>query len=366
MARFGTARRITLQLHNRPYAWVAPSTPIRRNAAAKATHLELQRQPWWTAQTSLQLQPESRSRGAVGLWMATKAAATQSTTPTLIDEEEPYKLVIVESPSKSKTIAKFLNSWGSQRYVVDSCKGHVRDLPKSAAQCSIKTKILGIQVDDNYEPTYIILPEKIPVVRHLQQLARSPLCQGVVLATDEDREGEAMAWHLSQLLELETLERVRFNEITSSALQEAFREASTEVNHALVEAQETRRILDRLAGFTMSPVLWQKIAPGLSAGRVQSVGMAMIVERERERLTFCSANYWDLTSHLIGTNSTLPPIPAQLQSLNGVRVASSKDFNGTTGTLIKSDKQKQRVHHLTEESANELEMVLSNPQTKWT
>ena len=202
-------------------------------------------------------------------------------------------LVIVESPAKAKTIGKFLG----KEYVVKSSFGHIRDLAK---------KDLGINLDGTYQPIYEIPADKRKVVDELSQLARS--AKTVWLASDEDREGEAIAWHLAEVLGLpvERTKRIVFHEITKNAILAAIENPRT-VDMNLVNAQQARRVLDRLVGFELSPVLWKKVRPALSAGRVQSVAVRLIVEREREIIGFHSTPYYRVTAqfHTTDTSKTL-------------------------------------------------------------
>ena len=195
----------------------------------------------------------------------------------------PFKLVIVESPSKCHTISKILQDYVKANqlehdYVVTSCMGHIRNLPRQ--KTSKDQTIAGIELKEGYKPIYVLLPQKERLVSELRDLSQR--AQQVILATDDDREGEAMAWHLLQVLldgpkdpQMPPL-RVRFSEITPKAIVQSIDNPATTLRENLVQAQETRRVLDRLAGYTVSPLLWKKIAPGLSAGRVQSVGMALV------------------------------------------------------------------------------------------
>jgi DNA topoisomerase I len=195
-------------------------------------------------------------------------------------------LVIVESPAKAKTIAGFLGS----DYVVEASIGHIRDLPRSAADVPAEYKgtawaKLGVDVDNNFEPLYIVAAEKKAHVAKLKALLKD--AGELYLATDEDREGEAIAWHLLQVLKPKVpVKRMVFHEVTRGAIQRAIEE-SRDLNQSLVEAQEARRILDRLYGYEVSPVLWKKVLPGLSAGRVQSVATRLVVERLQRRKTKC-------------------------------------------------------------------------------
>src|SRR3989338_3822708 len=192
----------------------------------------------------------------------------------------PISLVIVESPTKAKTISKFLGS----DFIVRSSYGHVRDLPKSK---------LGVDVEKKFKPTYVIPPKAKKAVEELQDAMKH--ADNVILASDEDREGEAIAWHLAQALDLDlkTAKRIVFHEITKSAIQEALKSPRT-IDMNLVDAQQARRILDRLVGYKLSPFLWKKIMRGLSAGRVQSVTVRLIVEREEEIKNFIPETYYSI------------------------------------------------------------------------
>jgi DNA topoisomerase I len=245
-------------------------------------------------------------------------------------------LVIVESPTKAKTIKKFL----PKGCVVDSSYGHIRDLPASAKEIPAKYKKekwanLGINVDDNYEPLYVISSAKKKTVKKLKELIGQ--AGELILATDEDREGEGISWHLLEVLKPKIpVKRMVFHEITEEAIREAFNNFR-DVDMNLVNAQEARRIIDRLAGYTISPLLWKKIAPGLSAGRVQSVAVKFVVDRERERMRFRSGSYWDLTARLATNGSDHGRFSADLTHLNGKRLATGKDFDESTGRLAKPD-----------------------------
>ena len=242
-------------------------------------------------------------------------------------------LVIVESPTKTKTIKKYL----PKEYVVDSSMGHIRDLPSSAKEIPAKYKKepwsnLGINVDDRYDPIYVVPSGKKKIVTKLKKLLKES--DELILATDEDREGEAISWHLIELLKPKVpVKRMVFREITKEAIQKAL-ENFRDIDMNLVHAQETRRIVDRLAGYTISPLLWKKIAPGLSAGRVQSVAVRFLVERERERLKFRSATYFDLKA-LLSKENDKNRFNAELSHLNKKRLASGKDFDENTGKLKK-------------------------------
>ncbi|GAB3869301.1 hypothetical protein GCM10029964_001300 [Kibdelosporangium lantanae] len=208
---------------------------------------------------------------------------------------EPRRLVIVESPAKAKKIASYLG----RNFVVESSKGHIRDLPRKAAEVPAKYKgqswaSLGVNVDDGFEPIYIVTPDKKSTVTELREALKT--VDEVYLATDGDREGEAIAWHLLETLKPKVpVRRMVFYEITEQAIQEAANN-TRDLDIDLVDAQETRRILDRLYGYEISPVLWKKVMPRLSAGRVQSVATRIVVQRERERMAFKSASYWDIAA----------------------------------------------------------------------
>ncbi len=240
------------------------------------------------------------------------------------------KLVIVESPAKAKTIAGYLG----KGYMVESSIGHVRDLPHSAAEVPAAQKQepwarLGVNVDSEFEPLYVIDPKKKSVVADLRKSLAS--ADELLLATDEDREGEAIAWHLVQVLAPKVpVRRMVFHEITKQAIERALTE-TREIDERLVDAQETRRILDRLYGYEVSPVLWRKVMKGLSAGRVQSVATRLVVERERERIAFRAAEYWDIVA-------TLDPgsFDARLVAVEGKRVAQGRDF-ARNGELLSAE-----------------------------
>jgi DNA topoisomerase-1 len=239
------------------------------------------------------------------------------------------RLVVVESPTKAKTIRSFL----PQGYRVTASMGHVRDLPESASDIppGLKGKEwarLGVNVERDFEPLYVVPGSKKKVVTELRSLLKD--ADELILATDEDREGESIGWHLLQVLRPRVpVSRIVFHEITPEAIREAIRHPR-QVDENLVRAQETRRILDRLVGYTLSPLLWKKIASGLSAGRVQSVAVRLLVQRERERRAFRSAVYWDLKALLARAGV---PFSALLVGVGGKRVATGKDFDESTGKL---------------------------------
>ena len=260
------------------------------------------------------------------------------------------KLVIVESPAKAKTIGGYLG----KDYVVEASIGHIRELPRNAAAVPAKYKgvpwaSLGVDVDNEFETLYVVSPDRKDQVSKLK--ARLKDADELYLATDEDREGEAIAWHLVETLQPKVpVRRMVFHEITPSAIAAAVAEPR-DINDQLVDAQRTRQILDRLVGYGVSPVLWKKVSPGLSAGRVQSVATRMVVERERERMAFRSATYWDV----VGTFAPGEPKPndpetftATLVSVDDRRLASGRDFDPATG------RAPSNVLHLDEEGARGL------------
>jgi len=247
--------------------------------------------------------------------------------------------VIVESPTKARKLAGYLGS----NYIVESSRGHIRDLPRAAADVPAKFKSepwarLGVNVDADFEPLYIISPEKKSTVTELKGLLKD--VDELYLATDGDREGEAIAWHLMETLKPRVpVKRMVFHEITEPAILEAA-ENPRDLDIDLVDAQETRRILDRLYGYEVSPVLWKKVAPKLSAGRVQSVATRIIVQRERDRMAFRSASYWDILARLdasVSDPQAQPPtFAARLTNVDGLRVATGRDFD-SLGVLRKAD-----------------------------
>jgi len=266
------------------------------------------------------------------------------------------KLVIVESPTKARTIRNYL----PEDYRVEASMGHIRDLPGSAQEVPPEYKSkdwasLGVNVDNDFEPLYVIPKSKEKVVKELKSALKG--VDELILATDEDREGESISWHLAQLLKPKVpFKRMVFHEITREAIAKAL-ENCRNIDLDLVHAQETRRILDRLVGYTLSPLLWKKIAPSLSAGRVQSVAVSLLVRRERERRAFVEANYWDLKASLEEKNV---PFEAKLTSIDGKKIAIGSDFDETTGKLSKGKK----VVLLSNEDANTLKDKLAGK--KWT
>ena len=244
-------------------------------------------------------------------------------------------LVIVESPTKAKKIAEYLGDG----FTVESSIGHVRDLPRNAADVPKAYKAekwarTGIDVDNGFKPLYVENSDKKDHIKLLKSLLKD--ADELYLATDEDREGEAIAWHLIEVLNPQVpVKRMVFHEITKKAIQAAIDEPR-ELDRKMVDAQEARRILDRLYGYEVSPVLWKKVMPQLSAGRVQSVGCRLVVERERERMAFVSAGYWDVKGQFAATEGDTREFSAALAQIDGVRLASGRDF-GDDGQLSRDD-----------------------------
>ena len=242
---------------------------------------------------------------------------------------QPQRLVIVESPAKARTIAGYLG----RGYVVESSIGHIRDLPHNAAEVPAKYKgeswaRLGVNVAAGFEPIYVVPSDKKSQMAKLRKLLKES--DELYLATDEDREGEAIAWHLLDELKPKVpVRRMVFHEITPQAIRAAV-DNPRSINGNLVDAQETRRILDRLYGYEVSPVLWKKVMSGLSAGRVQSVATRLVVDRERERMAFRAAAYWDLEARIdAGPGKEPREFRARLGAVDGVRVAQGRDFTST-------------------------------------
>ena len=238
-------------------------------------------------------------------------------------------LVIVESPTKAKSIGQFLRGLTDDEVVVEASMGHIRDLPGSAKDLPEKYRkepwaYLAVNVEDDFDPVYVVSGRSRDQVKKLKQAMKD--VDEVYLATDEDREGEAIAWHLAEVLKPKVpVKRMVFHEITESAIREAFANPR-DIDSQLVDAQEARRILDRLVGYDVSRVLWLKVARGLSAGRVQSVAVRIIVERERERMAFRAAQYWDLEGTFEKPGDSTQ-FTGSLVALDGARVASGRDFN---------------------------------------
>src|SRR5918994_4327977 len=268
----------------------------------------------------------------------------------------PKPLVIVESPAKARTLARFLGN----KYRVEASYGHIRDLPDSAAEVPAEIKgkpwgRMGVDTDGDFTPYYVVPSDKKKNVTALKAAMKD--ASELILATDPDREGESISWHLKELLKPKVkVRRIVFHEITEEAVKAALAEAH-DVDENLVRAQESRRILDRLYGYTLSPVLWKKVQTGLSAGRVQSVAVRLLVEREEARRAFRPPPYWDLEARLSGDGREFP---ATLVRLLDQRVATGKDFDPATGALKSGG-----VRHLTEADAAVLaEAVRRN--TPWT
>jgi DNA topoisomerase-1 len=250
-------------------------------------------------------------------------------SPTSETAQGGRRLVIVESPAKAKTIKGYLGPG----YVVEASVGHIRDLPSGAAEVPEKytgeVRRLGVDVNNDFQPIYVVNADKKAQVKKLKDLLKDS--DELFLATDEDREGEAIAWHLLEVLKPKVpVHRMVFHEITKDAIRSAVANPR-ELNKRMVDAQETRRILDRLYGYEVSPVLWKKVMPKLSAGRVQSVATRLVVERERERIAFRSAEYWDLTGTFgtgrAGDSSDPASLVARLSAVDGKRIAQGRDFD---------------------------------------
>ncbi|HLQ54838.1 MAG TPA: type I DNA topoisomerase, partial [Streptosporangiaceae bacterium] len=253
------------------------------------------------------------------------------------------RLVIVESPAKARTIAGYLG----KGYVVESSIGHIRDMPDKAAEIPARYRgepwaRLGVNVDADFEPLYVVNADKRQQVAKLKSLLKD--ADELLLATDEDREGEAIAWHLLEELKPKVpARRMVFHEITPEAIAQAVA-SPREMDHGLVDAYQTRRVLDRLYGYEVSPVLWKKVMPRLSAGRVQSVAVRLVVDRERERIAFRGARYWDLEAVFAPagdaaarqTAADVSSFTASLVAVDGKRVAQGRDF-GSTGELKSAD-----------------------------
>ncbi|MFC8420694.1 type I DNA topoisomerase [Streptomyces sp. NPDC057236] len=277
-------------------------------------------------------------------------------SPTSETAKGGRRLVIVESPAKAKTIKGYLGPG----YIVEASVGHIRDLPNGAAEVPEKytgeVRRLGVDVDHDFQPIYVVNADKRAQVKKLKDLLKES--DELFLATDEDREGEAIAWHLQEVLKPKIpVKRMVFHEITKDAIRAAVANPR-QLNQKLVDAQETRRILDRLYGYEVSPVLWKKVMPRLSAGRVQSVATRLVVERERERMAFRSAEYWDLTGTFAtgraGDASDPSSLVARLQTVDGRRVAQGRDFD-SLGQLKSAN-----TLHLDEANARALAAALEN------
>lgn len=262
------------------------------------------------------------------------------------------KLVIVESPTKAKTIRKFLGS----DYRVEASMGHVRDLPASADEIPEKVKKekwarLGVDIENDFDPIYVVPKSKKKVVAELRKALKE--ADELYVATDEDREGESIGWHLVEVLKPKVpTHRMVFHEITKDAIERALANPR-EINEQLVHAQEARRLLDRLVGYTVSPLLWKKVKPRLSAGRVQSVAVRILVMRERERIAFVTGSYWGIKAEVGASGASFS---AELQHLNGERIATGRDFDESTGKIADDKK----VLLLEEERARALSTALQS------
>jgi DNA topoisomerase-1 len=270
-------------------------------------------------------------------------------------KEGGRRLVIVESPTKATKIASFLGDG----YIVESSRGHVRDLPTGAAEVPAKYKgekwaRTGVDVDNGFEALYVVNPDKRATLRSLKDALSG--ADELLLATDGDREGEAIAWHLLQELKPKVpARRMVFHEITPSAIADAVANPR-DLDSDLVDAQETRRILDRLYGYEVSPVLWKKVMPRLSAGRVQSVATRLVVDRERERMAFRAASFWDLDAVLdAGADAEPPLFPARLTRVGERRVAQGRDFD-SRGNIV--EKGAEALLHLDQAQAEDLTAAL--------
>src|SRR6188474_1652686 len=265
-------------------------------------------------------------------------------------------LVIVESPAKARTLERFLG----KNYAVMASVGHIRDLPQSAKEipAGIKDKPwarFGVDLDGDFAPYYVVPDDKKKNVQNLKAALKD--ASEVLLATDPDREGESISWHLSDVPKPKVpVRRIEFHEITEEAVNDALAHAR-DINQSLVRAQESRRIVDRLYGYSLSPVLWKKVQTGLSAGRVQSVAVRLIVEREEARRAFRTSTFWDLEARLTGEGKEFV---ATLVRLGEARVATGKDFDSATGEL-----KTRGVRHLDEPAARTLGTALER-NLPWT
>jgi DNA topoisomerase I len=276
-------------------------------------------------------------------------------------------LVIVESPAKAKTIAGILG----RDFIVESSVGHIRDLPAAAAEIPAAYKAepwahLGVDVDNGFKPLYVVSTRKKDQVRKLKGLMKN--ASELYLATDEDREGESIAWHLLEVLSPQIpVKRMVFHEITKEAIRRAV-EHPRDLDRRLVDAQEARRILDRLFGYELSPVLWKKVAPKLSAGRVQSVATRILVERERARMRFTSAGYWNLEATLAPSNDPQASFVSVMTSLDGNRLAVSRDFDEsgqlTRDALILDESAATMLANRLETAEYEVASVEEKPFTR--
>lgn len=261
-------------------------------------------------------------------------------------------LVIVESPTKAKTLSKYL----SKEYVIKASRGHIRDLPKSG---------LGVDVENNYQPEYIVSDRGKKTLSELKKLAKDS--DTIILAPDPDREGEAIAWHLQELLtqkkNKKTFKRVVFHELTKQAIDQAF-EHQTALNMNLVDAQQARRVLDRLVGYKLSPLLWKKVRFGLSAGRVQSVAVRLVVEKERERQAFDIKEYWSIKSDFVDSNNKRK-FNAELSLKDDINnekdaFALKEDLDGCTYTIDKIKKSQRKKQPKPALKTSTLQQTMAN------
>src|SRR5690554_1197995 len=281
------------------------------------------------------------------------------------------KLVIVESPAKARTIAGYLGD----EFTVEASVGHIRDLPQpSELPAEMKKGPYGkfaVDVENGFEPYYVVDADKKKKVAELKRALKD--ADELYLATDEDREGEAIAWHLLEELKPKVpVKRMVFHEITREAIQRAL-QSTRDLDTRLVDAQETRRILDRLYGYEISPVLWRKVRQGLSAGRVQSVATRMVVERERERMAFVPADYWDLKGEFEVTqpasDAAQGRFDARLVALDGARVATGRDFDDrghlrTKGTVALDEEAARGLATALAEAPFAVRSVETKPYTR--
>ncbi len=278
-------------------------------------------------------------------------------------------LVIVESPTKARTIRKYL----SDGYLVEASMGHVRDLPSSADEIPIQFKEkewarLGVNVEDNFQPLYVVPKSKKKVVEELKKAVKK--AERVILATDEDREGESISWHLLQVLKPKVpIARMVFHEITQEAILAALNHCR-DLDYNLVRAQETRRILDRLVGYTVSPLLWKKIARGLSAGRVQSVAVRLLVIRERSRRAHKNGSYWDLKA-ILQSEQASGTFEAKLVAVGGKKIATGGDFDPKTGkiadgrdVLLLEEKEAMALKQILQDKIWTVSQVEERPTTR--
>jgi len=335
--------------------FLLPDRPKGRPAALSAVLLRARSPQHLTTEPGIPLlwgrrrpKPDGSSIDRTGLSATCTADLTFGFGLVLYLPRQPvsHTLVIVESPTKARTIRGFL----PRTFRVEASMGHVRDLPNNASEIPASYKgekwaNLGVNTNENFAPLYVVPKDKKKIVKELKDALKG--ADQLLLATDEDREGESISWHLLQLLDPKVpVKRMVFHEITEEAIKRALND-TRELNMELVHAQETRRILDRLVGYTVSPLLWKKVAWGLSAGRVQSVAVRLLVQRERARRAFRSGSYWDLKAQLEQGGLKFE---AKLSYLAGERIASGADFDENTGAI----KAGTKVRLLSESDAQSL------------